>query len=196
MIDLAIEALESALLPCSFVLLLPGAATVLAARQEAAVALVGFIIGSLGLAWLRFSGNGGDFERPIIAMAFAASAALLVVPLIRRLDILALSGGLLAGSASVTLWQPCVGEQFGTLLGQLPERGVIGAGLLCVYVLGVLAPVVALGAIIHIIPDPLQMPVRPVMMAVGGGVLGLFALLTAAGLDDELVSKLVELSTP
>lgn len=194
MIDLLREGLESALLPCSFILLVPGIAAALAARQESTPALTGFIPATVGFSWLRFSGNGGDYESPIVAMAFAAAAALLLIPLLRRLDILAFAGGILAGAASATLWQPCVGEEFGTLLGDLPDRGAVGIALFALYVLGVLAPLGALGAVMHLIPDALMLPIRPFMMVIGGATLALLALTTAVGLDDELVSKLVSLS--
>ncbi len=194
MIDLLLEGLESALLPCSLILLIPGIAVALAARQESTPALVGFVGAAWVFSWLRFSATVDGFERPIVAMAFAASAALLLVPLLRRLDVLALLGGALGGAAAAALWQPCVGENFGTLLGELPDQAPAGVGLLAIYLLGVLAPVIALGAVMHLIPNPLMLPVRPVMMAIGGGVLGLLALTTAVGLDDNLVSKLVSLS--
>ncbi len=194
MIELLREGLESALLPCSLIVLVPGVAVALAARQESTPALAGFLVGTLAFSWMRFSDNGGDFERPVIAMAFAASVALLLVPLLRRVDLLAIGGGLLAGSAAASLWQPCVGEEFGTLLNDLPDRGPVGVGLLAVYLVGVLAPVIAVGAIMHLIPNPLMLPVRPFMMAVGGGTLGLLALTVLVGLDDNLVSKLVSLS--
>lgn len=194
MIELLLEGFESALLPCSLILLIPGLAVALAARQESTPALIGFVLSTFAFSWLRFSGNGGDFERPIIAIAFAASAGLLLIPVLRRLNLLAIAGGLLGGAASAELWQPCVGEEFGTLLTELPERGAVGVALFGLYLLGVLAPVIALGAVMHLIPNPLMLPIRPFMMVAGGVVLGLLAVTTALGLDDNLVGQLVSWS--
>ena len=194
MIDLLLEGFESALLPCSLILLLPGAAAVIAARQESSPAVIGFVAGALAMGWLRFSNRIEDPPSRGVALAFAAAAVLLLVPLVRRLDVVSAAGGLLAGLASAALWIPCVGEHFGTLLGELPDRGASGLALFAVYLVGVLAPLVLLAAAFHLIPAPLFLPIRPFMMAIGGTVLGLLAIATAMGLDDDLVSQLVEWS--
>jgi hypothetical protein len=194
MIELLLEGLEAALLPCSLIVLIPGVAVALAARQESTPALLGFVLGVLAFGWLRFSATVEDFARPVVAMAFAASVALLLVPLLRRIDLLALGGGVLAGGAAANLWLPCVGIEFGTLLGELPGRCPVGIILFAAYLAGMLAPLIALGAVMYLIPNPLMLPVRPFMMAIGGGTLGLLALMTLVGLDDNLVSKLVSLS--
>lgn len=194
MIDLLSEGFESALLPCSLIILIPGVATAFAARKESTPALTGFVVSCIIMSWLRFSGNGGDFDRPIVAAAFAGSAVLLLVPVIRRLDILGVLGGLGAGAASATLWQPCVGEEFGSVLNELPTRGLIGFVLMAMYTAAVLAPVVALGAAMHVVPTTIWLPLRPAMMIIGGATLGLLAATTMLGLDDNLVGQLVSWS--
>ena len=194
MIELLFEGFESALLPCSLILLLPGAAAVIAARQESTPAIAGFVVGSLTLGWLRFSDRISDPPSRLVALALAGAIVLLLVPLIRRLDVVSAAGGLLAGAAGASLWVPCVGEHFGTLLGELPDRGASGVGLFALYLFGVLAPLVFLAAAMHLIPEALFLPVRPFMMVIGGTVLGLLAVATAVGLHDDLVSQLVKWS--
>lgn len=194
MIELLLEGLESALLPCSLIILIPGVATAFAARKESSPALMGFVPACIFMSWLRFSGKGGDFDRLIIAGAFAAAIVLLLVPILRRLDILAFAGGVLAGGAAASLWQPCVGAEFGDLLSDLPTRGIVGFALFTIYTVAVLAPVLALGAVMHLLPTSIWLPLRPFMMIVGGSTLGLLAAATAVGLDDNLVGQLVSWS--
>ena len=68
-VNLLLEGFESALLPCSFVLLVPGAAAALASRQESTSAFVGFFIGVSAVAFWRFSGRIGDISNLAIALA-------------------------------------------------------------------------------------------------------------------------------
>ena len=191
---LLVEGFESALLPCSLVLLIPGAAVAVAARQESSSALTGFAFGTVALSWLRFSDRGGDLSTGLVALLLAITVTLLAFPLLRRFDLVSGAGGALAGSAAGVLWVPCVGEEFGLLLGQLPTSGVEGFALFVAYAVGVLAPLAALGAILHLIPNRTLILARPLMLLSGGGVLAALALATAVGLSDELISRLVEWS--
>ncbi len=195
LIELLREGLESAFLPCSFILLIPGLATGLAARpKESSWALAGFIVGAIGSAWLRYSDRISDVGTSLPAIALAVALAFLAVPMVRRLDPVAATGGLLAGSAAAFLWEPCVGEQFGTLLGELPGAGPGSLFKLGLYVIGVLAPLVVIGGVIAAIPSPVLLPARPFLL--GGSVLVLasLALATALGYHDDLVGQLVQWS--
>ena len=194
MLELTFEGFESALLPCSLILLLPGVAVAIAARQEATPAILGFGFGSLLVSWLRFSGRLDDPPASLLALGFVGAVILLLVPLIRRLDVVSAAGGALAGAAAAGLWLPCVGIEFGTLLGELPGRGPSGIFFLGLYLFGVLSPLIIIATVMHLIPELVMLPARPLMMVAGGGVLGVLAVAVAAGMDDELVSKLVEWS--
>ncbi len=194
MIPLLLEGLESALLPCSLILLIPGAAAALAARQESRSALVGFATGSIGFAWLRFSDRGGDLSTGVVALLLAAAVVLLAIPVIRRLNVVTGAGGLLAGVAAGVLWEPCVSTEFGHLLADLPTAGASGLGLLVIYMSGVLAPLLVVGAVMHLVPRPALIIARPVMLVLGGGVLAVLAMSTAAGFTDNLIGQLVEWS--
>lgn len=189
-----LEGFESALLPCSLILLVPGLAAAIAARQESTPALLGFAGGATIAAWLRFSATVGEPIRFFVAVAFALGALLLLVPLFRRLDVVTAGGGLLAGAAAAALWQPCVGEEFGMLLGDLPGRGIVDGAMFVAYMVGVFAPLVIVGAVMALIPDTATLPVRVPMMVLGGGALFVLAAATAVGLDDDLVSQLVQWS--
>lgn len=184
------EGFESALMACSLIVILPGLATAMAARAAAIPALSAYGFAVLALSWLRFSDRGGGFEPLLIAVALAATIVLLLVPQLNRTDLAAIGGGLLAGGAAAELWRPCVGFEFGEVLNSLPDRGPEGFGLMAVYLAGVLSPLVAFGAVHHLVPDRILERIEPVW-AVGGAVLiGLLSLATAVGLHDELVGQL------
>jgi len=191
---LLFEGLEAAILPCSLILLIPGAGVALAARQRAAVALIGFGVGALLLSWLRFSDRGGSLGNGLAAVMLAGAVVLLVVPLVRRIRFVAAAGGFIAGAAAATLWQPCVGSEFGQLLTELPQRGLSGLALLAFYMLGLFAPLVVLGAALSLLPSSALRLVRLPMLVAGAGVLVILAMSTAAGLTDDLVGQLVEWS--
>lgn len=191
MFSLLVEGLESAWLPCSLILLVPGAATVLAAREQLAPALAGFGAATIALAWLRFADRGGDWPVGFAAVALIGATVVLLVPLIDRERLLALAGGTLAGGASAELWEPCVGSAFGQLLNQLPEQGASGAVLLAVYLAGVLAPLLAFAAVVELFPRALLDPARSTLAVIGGTVLAVMAVATAVGLHDDVVGRLI-----
>ncbi len=194
-VDLLIEGFESAFLPCSFVLLVPGAAALLASRQESSSAFGGFFVGLVALSFLRFSGRGGEFPTLLVALMLAAAVVLLAIPIVRRLNIVTGTGGLLVGAAAGVLWEPCVGLHFAELLNDLPDRGVpVGVILLTTYIIGVVAPLIALAAALYLIPNSTLILIRPVMLVVGCGILAILAMATAAGFSDDVIGKLVELS--
>ena len=112
------EGFEAALLTCSLILLIPGAAVALTARKAAIPALASFGVGVLLLSWLRFSARGGGYSNLLIAATLMLATIALLVPFISRADLAALPAGLLAGGQAVaqeTLtwlewWDPEYGE--------------------------------------------------------------------------------------
>lgn len=191
MISLLLEGFESAFFPCTLVLLLPGLLAAITARQESTAALAGFGFVALLIGWARFSARLDDPSNGVIALTLVGAAVVLVLPLIRRIDLVSAIGGGLAGFAAAALWLPCVGSEFGSLLGELPTRGPAGLVLMTSYVIGLLAPLIIVGAILHIIPNGMLLPVRPFMMTVGAAALLLLAAATAIGSIDRLISQLV-----
>lgn len=195
MFELLAEGVSSALLPCSLTVALPALAVALAARTESTSGLLGYAASLLGFSWLRFSDRAEELDRFTIAGMIAVGAAVLVLPLIRRFDVISALGGFLVGIAAAALWEPCVGAEFGGLLNDLPTRGGTGLALMALYTTGVMAPMIALGAAMHYLPEALTLPIRPAMLFVGVGSLTILAVGVAAGYHDELLGELVRLST-
>ena len=189
MFSLLVEGLESAWLPCSLILLVPGAAAILAAREQLIPAASGFAGASLVLAWLRFSDRGGDWPVGFAAVALIVAMVALVVPRMKNEWFLATIGGVLVGGASAELWEPCVGSEFGGLLNELPSRGGSGFLLLAFYVVGVLAPLLAVVAVVELFPRWILDPARSALAILGGTVLSVLAVATAVGLHDDLVGQ-------
>lgn len=188
------EGFESALLACSLILILPGAAVGLTARAAAIPAIAAYSVGVLALSWLRFSGRGGDHPALLVAAALMLATILLLVPMVSRLDLAALPAGLLAGGATAELWLPCVGAEFGQLLNELPERGGSGLAYLALYLVGTLSPLVVLAALHHLTPDWVLEKLEPVWAVVGGLLLALLSVATAVGFHDEIVGRLFQMS--
>ncbi len=193
------EGFEAALLSCSLVLLVPGAALALAARRAVIPGLAAFGVAVLALSWLRFSDRGGGYPDLLIAAVLALAVIAIAIPFIvtsfaKDAELSSVPAGLLAGAAAAELWRPCVGAEFGVLLNELPDRGVSGFGLMGVYLIGALSPLVVLGAIDHLLPERILDKVETVWVAIGGGILALLAFATAFGLHESLISKLFEWS--
>jgi len=198
---LLIEGLESAWLPCSLILLVPGVAVLLASPDRVVTTTSSFFAASAALAWARFSERGGDWPIGLSAIALMSAAVLLLAPVIDdraaagwAARLRAAVGGVLAGVASAELWEPCVGAEFGSLLNDLANRGLGGIVPTFAYVVGVLAPLIALASLIRLLPNRLIDPARTVMAVVGGAVLTVMAVATAIGFHDELVDRLIRSS--
>ncbi len=194
MIGLLSEGFESAWLPCSLILLLAGLAVTLAAQEELLVAVIAFSSSTTFVAWLRFSDRGGDWPMIVAAVALVLATVLFLVPTVDGRDAVVAVGGALTGGAAAQLWEPCVGRAFGQLLNELPGRGPLGALALLAYMIGVLAPVIGFAALLKLTPDWIIEPTRSALAVLGGTVLAVMAVVTAVGLHDEVVGRLIQWS--
>ena len=188
------EGFEAAQLPCTLVLLVIGVAVGMTARETAIPAMVSFWLSVLVFSWTRFGGRGAGWHDLIAAVALIVAVIILFVPPVRRLDLVAVAAGTLSGFAAAELWLPCVGEQFGRLLMELPDRGLSGVVLMAVFLAGALSPVLALAAIHHLVPDWILERVEPIWSIVGGFVLSGLAVATAVGYHETILGWLFEWS--
>ena len=193
LINLLTEGFRTAWLPCSLIVLLPGVAALLAARDELTVTVFGYGAAITFVAWLRFSDRGGDWPLLAAATALLAATALFLVPTIDGRRVVSVVGGALAGGAAAELWVPAVGRTFGRVLSQLPDRPLVGGFELGLYLLGVLAPLIVLALVLRLGPD--RVPVlRHRLALLGSAVLAVLAALTALGLHDAIARWLVSRS--
>lgn len=192
MTGLLLEGFESALLPCSLILIAPGLGVGAASGRRFTTALAAYV-GAVGIGgWLRFSGRLDTLPTPVVALLLITAVAAL---LIRPGQPTAATAGVLSGFGSVSLWGPCVGSNFGDLLGGLPDRGLSGLALFLVYVIGVLSPLAIVGAALSLTPARKFERAARILSTIGGGLLTLLAIATAVGWHDEVVSQLVQWST-
>lgn len=193
LLNLLAEGFRTAWLPCSLIVLLPGVAALLAAREELTVTVFGYGAATTFVAWLRFSDRGGNWPLLAAATALLAATALFLVPTIDGRRVVSVVGGALAGGAAAELWVPAVGRSFGRVLNQLPHRPLVGGFELGLYLLGVLAPLIGLALLLRLGPDRLPV-LRHRLALLGGLVLATFAVLTALGLHDPVTHWLTERS--
>ncbi len=190
MIQLLIEGVGSFWLPCSLTVLVPGLAVFAASRKESFKAVLAFLVALVVFAWFPLSGRGPALPDPLIALAFLAGGVLLLVPLIRRIDIVSMAGGILVAWATASLWQPCVGEHFGVLLNELPARGLSGFILLGLYLAGLTLPLAMLTAAAELVPGPIRSLAGAPLAALGGSILVLATVGVAFGFHDRLLEQL------
>ncbi len=188
------EGFDSAFLPCTLILIIPGIGVAMAARETAIPALASYWLSVVAWSWARFGEHAGGWPVAIAAVALALAAIVLLFPPVVQLDWVAVAGGLLAGYATAELWLPCVGPELGDLLMKLPTVGLSGVISLAIFLLGALSPLLALAAAHHLTPDWLLEMVEPPLSVVGGIVLGALAVATAIGFHDTLVGWLFQWS--
>ncbi len=195
MFALFAEGLETAFFPCSLVLAVPSVAIALGSRRYSAAGIGTFISGLLISSWLRFAGFADVWPSAITGFALLASAAALIRPLIKTEAISTAAAGLVAGAATGSLWRPCVGFEFGEVLTTMNTSGPAGVLQLTIYVLGVMAPIIALTAVTNALPPAwIERAKRPLLIA-GAGVLVILGAAVIAGFDDRVIDRLFRLSS-
>ena len=193
-LQLLAEGFESAQLPCTLILLVTGIAVGMTARETAIPAMAGFWLSTVAFSWTRFSARGLGWHYGFAAAALILAVVILFLPPIQRLDWVAIIAGILVGFAAAELWLPCVGEHFGRLLMELPDRGLSGTLLMGIFLAGTLSPIFALAALHHLIPDWILERAEPIWSIVGGVVLSGLAIATALGYHDTILGWLFEWS--
>ncbi len=135
--SLLVEALRSALLPCSYSILLMALVLLgLRRRGERAEVLGLFYLGTVLLAWLPLAGVNLMLDHRLGGAAVLAAGLALTAGRFRAGS----GGAVLVGAFAGATWVPCVGPQLGSVLTSgLAEP--VGAVLpMALYLAGVMVP--------------------------------------------------------
>lgn len=191
------EAVRATAQPCTFLLIVPTTAAVVAARANwqalvggtAAAVVGGWILADNSVllegAWLRLS-----------ALAVVIAMAMLVVPFHRLTDRFTgpvspwVRSGIVAFVVLVASqwWRPCVGNELGTVLSAA-DSGLAGQlAPMAAYMLGAMVPVAAIVAIRYAV----EPGTRALTVCAGGGAFvgALVAAFLVAGRHESVVVTL------
>jgi len=112
-VSLLVEALRSALLPCSYSILLMALVLLgLRRRGERAEVLGLFYLGTVLLAWLPLAGVNLMLDHRLGGAAVLAAGLALTAGRFRAGS----GGAVLVGAFAGATWVPCVGPQLGSVL--------------------------------------------------------------------------------
>ncbi len=175
-------------------LLVPGVAAALAAGEETVPSLIGFMAAATLSSWVRFADRGGDWPIGLAAVALVVATVLYFIPVIVTEGTMATLAGILTGGAAAQLWEPCIGPELGRLFDELPSQGWGGLGLLSVFMVGVLSPIVGFGIGLRLVPLWIMESVEGMLSVIGGTTLVVIGLAAAAGFHDEVISQLFQWS--
>lgn len=197
MIDLLFEGVESLRLPCSWLLIIPGAAVIVGARRRTILVTLIFALVAITVAWLRFTALWplGDVGG---ATQVGLGAAILVTALLAWKMDKAPTDGLLAGVAGLAgawAWIPCVGPNLGNILNNARSEPFAHIGGTAAYLTGLFLPFIVLAAAGILFPKVQEKTEHPAFIGVGFFLLAVVGLLFSVTLFDDLASELARRST-
>ncbi len=190
--DLFFEGITAIFYLSSLTLLLPGFAATLIARAESSAAAVGFVLAAILVSWFRFSGNLAEPPTRVLAAAMVVSIIGLVIPLVRRVNLVTGAAGAVCGGVAALSWWPALSTHAGPVFVDLPTSDARGLAELTIYMVGIFAPLILGASALAITPNATTLPFRPLMLFSGAAVLGVFTLLLFSGTMPDLATWLGE----
>lgn len=190
--DLFFEGITAIFYLSSLTLLLPGAATTLIARTESSAAAVGFVLAAILVSWFRFSDNLTVPPTQVMAAAMVISIIGLVVPLVRRVNLVTGGAAAICGGVAALSWWPALGTHAGPVFVDLPTNDARGLAELTIYMVGIFAPLILGASALALTPKATTLPFRPLMLFSGAGVLVVFTLLLFSSTMPDLAQWLAE----
>ena len=197
MIDLLFEGTESLRLPCSWVLLIPGAAVAVFGRRRPILTSALFIGAAMLIAWLRFSGwwfaVPSGAVQVVLGLALSASAWMAW----RRDSALTDAWvAVVAGTAASWAWIPCVGPHLGEVLNGSRTEPFDHIGGTVAFLTGQFLPLILISAVGVVFPGVADRCRRRGVIAFGAAAVATVGLLFATTLFDDLASELARRSNP
>lgn len=195
MTGLLTEGIESLRLPCTWVLLIPGAAVILFGRRRTPLVVASFMAAAMAIVWLRWGGLW--FETPRGAVQIALGFVIMVGAAIAwRMD-RGLTDGLAAGitgGAAAWAWLPCVGPELGNLLNSDWEQPLTRLPGTIAFMTGQFLPFILIAAAGVIAPALSEKLQHRGIVTFGAILLAVVGLMFATTLFDEFSSELARRS--
>ncbi len=198
-VDTFIEGVEVVTWACTLTVLVPGLALVLVARRTRLTVAVYYVVGAALLAWAQAAGHWWVSARGValvIAALLAAGtyAAAWFAP--QHSSPYATGAGIVGGALAGWMWRPCVGSLLGDILNDATTDGPRTAGLMLIYMVGALLPVLLIAIAPYAVPVIGRALDRRPVAVVGAVVGGAYAVTLAIGRYDDLIGELYRISSP
>ncbi len=197
MIELLLEGTESLRLPCSWLLIIPGAAIVAGCRRRSVLVTTVFSLVAMLVAWLRFGGFWplGDVQGPTqtaLGVAILASGAVAWRKDTAVTDSVAAG---VAGLAGAWAWIPCVGPHLGDVLNGARTEPFAHIGGTIAFMTGLFVPFIIIAAAGILFPDFQNKTVNKAVISTGFVLIAIVGALFTATLFDDLANELARRST-
>ena len=182
---------------CTLTALVPGLALVLVARRARLTVALYYIAGAAFLAWAQAAGHWWVAARgtAVLIAGFVAAgtyAAAWRAP--GHSSPLATGAGLVGGALAGWLWRPCVGEFLGDILNDASTAGPRTLGLMFIYMVGVLLPLLLIATAPYAVPAVGRVLDRLPFAIAGTAVGAIYAVALAIGQYDDLIGELYRIS--
>lgn len=193
-----LEGVESILLACSLVVVVPILLVALAAKSGRVWTVAGAVVGTSTMMWARAARlwelDPDGRLRWLIAGAIIATFAGSF-----RADnagaAVRFGFGIAAGLIAAWLWQPCVGEHFAEVLNRAETAPLGSLVKMHAYVIGLLLPTIAVAALPHAVPAASR-PLRHRYLRRASLAVALaYAAAVALGWYTDLVGELFRVSS-
>lgn len=196
MLALLLEGVDSLRLPCSWVLLIPGAAITVFGRRRTLLVVTVFSLVAMSIAWLRFAGWWFAVPHGItqvtLGVIIVAAAAMAWRADTAVFDAVAAAT---TGLAAAWTWIPCVGPHLGDLLNGARTDPFGHLGGTIAFLTGQFLPFILLAAAGVLAPSLQDRLERRSVITLGAAMLAIVGGLFITTLFDDIASELARRST-
>lgn len=197
LIDTLTEGIRVITWACTLTALVPGLALVLVARKARLTVALYYTAGAAFLAWAQAAGHWWVAARGaavVIAGIVAAGTYAAAWRAPGHSSPLATGAGIVGGALAGWLWRPCVGERLGDILNDASTAGPRTLGLMAVYMVGVLLPLLLIAVAPYALPA-IGRALDRLPFAIAGAAVGVaYAVALAIGQYDDLIGELYRIS--
>lgn len=195
MLNLFGEGIESILLPCSWIVVIPAVVMTIAGRHRTSLVMICLVAVSAFVAWLRFAGWWFAVPNGLTQVALGMLIIILSIAA-WRFDRGVADAALSAAVATATVWTwiPCVGPHLGDLLNESQSDPVNHIGGTLAFVLGLSVPSILIFAVGLVWPATIEKINTPRVVSVSLVACALIGVAFATTTIDDLASELARRS--